>query len=58
LGESQIEALFHLMDVDGDSELGFKEFLMFLVTIKKLDVKCKEDPEYKNKAFPPDLVSM
>jgi hypothetical protein len=44
------------MDVDGDSELGFKEFLMFLVTIKKLDVKCKEDPEYKNKAFPPDLV--
>ena len=42
--------------MDGDTELGFAEFVLFVVVIKKIETKCNLDPEFAIKAFPPDQV--
>eukprot|EP00615_Pteridomonas_danica_P011765 CAMPEP_0114346930 /NCGR_PEP_ID=MMETSP0101-20121206/13474_1 /TAXON_ID=38822 ORGANISM="Pteridomonas danica, Strain PT" /NCGR_SAMPLE_ID=MMETSP0101 /ASSEMBLY_ACC=CAM_ASM_000211 /LENGTH=1430 /DNA_ID=CAMNT_0001483895 /DNA_START=53 /DNA_END=4345 /DNA_ORIENTATION=+ len=56
LDQNQTEALFHLMDMDGDTELGFAEFVLFIVVIKNIELKCREDPDFALQAFPPDQV--
>jgi len=42
LSEAQQEKLYYLMDGDGDGDLGFAEFVMFLATAKLLEEKCVE----------------
>ena len=56
LTPAQTEDLFHLMDMDGDTELGFAEFVLFVTVIKKMEARCLETPGFKDEAFPPDKV--
>jgi Ca2+-binding EF-hand superfamily protein len=52
LSKEQQEQLFHLMDLDGDTELGFAEFVMFVVVIKQIEEKAERDPMFAAAAFP------
>jgi len=52
LTKEQQEQLFHLMDLDGDTELGFAEFVMFVVVIKQIEEKAERDPMFAAAAFP------
>ena len=47
LTEKEQQQLFFIMDTDGDSELGFPEFVMFLFTVKQIDTLYKDDPKLK-----------
>mmetsp|Transcript_56550 Transcript_56550/g.128212 ORF Transcript_56550/g.128212 Transcript_56550/m.128212 type:complete len:190 (+) Transcript_56550:1-570(+) len=51
LNDEQTEALFHIMDTDGSSELGFAEFVLFIAVIKKMEGQCKADPSYAKELF-------
>jgi Ca2+-binding EF-hand superfamily protein len=44
------------MDSDGDTTLGLNEFITFIRVIKVIEKKCKADPGFENKAFPPEVV--
>jgi Ca2+-binding EF-hand superfamily protein len=52
LSKEEQEQLFHLMDLDGDTELGFAEFVMFVVVIKQIEEKAERDPMFAAAAFP------
>jgi len=41
-----------IMDVDGDSELGFPEFVMFLAVTKQIERLLETDEEFVKHAFP------
>jgi Ca2+-binding EF-hand superfamily protein len=51
LEHNQIESLFHLMDVNRDTMLGFDEFLSFIAVSKQLEHKCKSDHLFAFEAF-------
>jgi hypothetical protein len=57
LTKEQQEQLFHLMDVDGDTELGFAEFVMFVVVIKQIEEKAERDPMFAAAAFPKSFAA-
>lgn len=57
LTKEQQEQLFHLMDVDGDTELGFAEFVMFVVVIKQIEEKADRDPMFAAAAFPKSFAT-
>jgi len=56
LTSNATEALFHLMDMDGDTELGFAEFLLFVMVIKKIELMCIQDLNFASRTFPPGEV--
>ena len=45
----QVEALFHLMDIDGTGDLGYAEFILFVSVIKQIQRKVKGNIEYAAK---------
>ena len=44
-----MKMLYYLMDTDGSGELGFAEFILFVVVIKQIEHKVKESVEYQLK---------
>ena len=47
-----VDQVFMIMDVDGDSELGFPEFVMFLAVTKQIERLLETDEEFVKHAFP------
>lgn len=40
------------MDMDGDTELMFNEFVMFIAVVKQIELRAKNDKEFALVAFP------
>jgi len=51
LSSDQMLSLFHIMDTDGSTELGFAEFGLFVVVIKKIDMQCRKDAAFCRRIF-------
>ncbi len=58
LSNDQMEALFHVMDMDGDTELGFAEFVMFLCVVKQIHIMCADDPGFARRTFFPEASGL
>ena len=43
LSERDCEALFHLVDMDKDTNIGLPEFVCFVVAIKQIENKCRHE---------------
>eukprot|EP00615_Pteridomonas_danica_P006514 CAMPEP_0114328932 /NCGR_PEP_ID=MMETSP0101-20121206/736_1 /TAXON_ID=38822 ORGANISM="Pteridomonas danica, Strain PT" /NCGR_SAMPLE_ID=MMETSP0101 /ASSEMBLY_ACC=CAM_ASM_000211 /LENGTH=413 /DNA_ID=CAMNT_0001458419 /DNA_START=2049 /DNA_END=3287 /DNA_ORIENTATION=+ len=56
LDRQQVEALFHLMDVDFDVYVGYEEFISFFSTIKRMEYLHQQDPTFSQKTFPINQV--
>lgn len=46
-----LEGLFHLMDLDGGGEVGFAEFLLFVVTLKSVQKACDANSAFARGVF-------
>jgi len=51
LADEHMEAIFYLMDTDGSTDLGFGEFVLFVVAIKQIEKQCVEEPGYADRIF-------
>ena len=49
--DEEMLCLFHIMDTDGSTELGFAEFAHFVVAMKKIEHRCRSDLDYARKLF-------
>ena len=48
----QCEAIFHLMDSDGQTDIHYGELVMFTVAVKQIELRCEKDPQWAKRAFP------
>ena len=44
--------------MDGDTELGFAEFVMFIVVVKQIEERCRNDEEFSKTNFPSFKVKL
>ena len=42
----------------GDTELGFAEFVMFIVVVKQIEERCRNDEEFSKTNFPSFKVKL
>ena len=51
LSGPDVESIFHLIDMDKDTVIGFPEFLMFVLALKQIEFKCKNDAGFAQACF-------
>ena len=51
LTQEHCEAVFHLLDMNRGSSVGFDEFVMFIAVMKQIQFECGRDPAFAQKYF-------
>ena len=51
LNGSDVENIFHLIDMDKDTAISFPEFLMFVLALKQIEFKCKHNAGFAQACF-------
>ena len=46
-----VEALFHLIDANKDTIIGYPEFVCFVIALKRIEKKCKEEQRFAEICF-------
>jgi len=57
LDREHTDALFHLMDMDANSELDFPEFIMAVMVVKQIEKRCKDDDDFRRSSFPDSVFN-